>query len=459
MGHGVNLVRRGKDWWGRCPFHGERTPSFHINEASGLWYCFGCKQGGASEELFRRFEGDDWHEAVGIEPPPASKRRQVVSALEALWKLSVACWPERDKWVDRYLEERGLNGDGFGWSPDIRWVKDAASALGVTEDQLRLAGLGETRFSMGRRLLVRLERKGRLIGLAGRGDGTLGPKWVFPRGSEASVRLISKHKRRMSSGSVYLVEGAMDLEALFRAGLEAYASLGARVTPEQASDLALEWGLGSGEGWIGIDFDSDFAGLVGAAQAVCQCLKRSLPVRIRAGYGCAQSDGLDPDERIAKIGRENYEKQFALGPHGNEWLRMEYASAVRQQNLRWARTIRELVSRLEEDVIEAWNLGGLADRSFTPKRPSNGNLMEAGVRDRLLLKAAACGLAEWEEIAMKAELEAIRKVAEEAERRKVKDLEGLRVVFRDLGMERFGEFLIESFKDLEAGEELKESMK
>jgi hypothetical protein len=108
-------------------------------------------------------------------------------------------------------------------------------------------------------------------------------------------------------------------------------------------------------------------------------------------------------------------------------------------------------------VIEAWNLGGLADRSFTPKRPSNGNLMEAGVRDRLLLKAAAYGLAEWEEIAMKAELEAIRKVAEEAERRKVKDLEGLRVVFRDLGMERFGEFLIESFKDLETGEELKES--
>ena len=60
----VELRQRGTDWWGCCPFHHEKSPSFHVNSSTGLWKCFGCGEGGDVFGYVMRREGLEFPDAV-----------------------------------------------------------------------------------------------------------------------------------------------------------------------------------------------------------------------------------------------------------------------------------------------------------------------------------------------------------------------------------------------------------
>ena len=64
IGEYVQLKRKGQGWWGLCPFHGEKTPSFHVDQAKQFYYCFGCHAGGNAFQFIQNFDKSDFAEAV-----------------------------------------------------------------------------------------------------------------------------------------------------------------------------------------------------------------------------------------------------------------------------------------------------------------------------------------------------------------------------------------------------------
>ena len=135
----TDLQQRGQDFWGNCPFHDERTPSFKVNPRDKLYYCFGCEASGDVFRFVEEKEGLTFPEAVeslgeryGVEiereneDPQAEERRRRKARL---WELleRTAKFYERYLWdspkagkAREYLKQRGLSedvcgGSGWGW--------------------------------------------------------------------------------------------------------------------------------------------------------------------------------------------------------------------------------------------------------------------------------------------------------------------------------------------------------
>ena len=162
----TDLQQRGQDYWGNCPFHDERTPSFKVNPRDKLYYCFGCEASGDVFRFVEEKEGLTFPEAVeslaeryGVEvereneDPQAEERRRRKARL---WELleRTAKFYERYLWESpkaakarAYLEERGLGEDvlrrfGVGMAPSA-WdqVLTGSQRAGFKVDELLAAGL------------------------------------------------------------------------------------------------------------------------------------------------------------------------------------------------------------------------------------------------------------------------------------------------------------------------------
>ena len=66
VGRRVKLVRKGRVMWGCCPFHKEKTPSFHVNPERGIFHCFGCKESGSAVDFVMKTEGHTFPEAIRL---------------------------------------------------------------------------------------------------------------------------------------------------------------------------------------------------------------------------------------------------------------------------------------------------------------------------------------------------------------------------------------------------------
>lgn len=146
---GVRLKRNGsrQDWWGCCPFHGERTPSFVVHEAKGTYHCFGCGAHGSAFDLVMELDRVDFREAVrrladGRDLPDAAQvarqlreraaeeaeaDRAKEDAAAAMWRSARPI--EAGDLADCYLRYRGLTPPAGGWWPASlrlgRWVSKA----------------------------------------------------------------------------------------------------------------------------------------------------------------------------------------------------------------------------------------------------------------------------------------------------------------------------------------------
>lgn len=147
----IKLKRNGSrhDWWGCCPFHQERSPSFVIHEDKGFYHCFGCGAHGRAFDLVMQLDGVDFREAArriaghGPLPDLADVRRREVAQKAAEEReladkeqLAARIWAggrpiEPGDIADRYLAGRGLRPPEGGWWPPSlrlgRWVSDAGN--------------------------------------------------------------------------------------------------------------------------------------------------------------------------------------------------------------------------------------------------------------------------------------------------------------------------------------------
>jgi DNA primase len=293
------------DFWAPCPFHTEKSASFHVRDKEAVFKCFGCGEGGDVFTLCQKLEGLDFGEAVarlaadaGMEPPRANeadrrdadRRGKLYATLAAAQTLfESALRSSAGAKARAYLDNRGLNEDvrttfGIGFAPD-GWTGliDALCARGFSLAELTEAGLAKAGGRNGAIDVFRnritfpiADAQGRIIAFGGRAMAADEPaKYLnspetplFKKG-ETLYRLKPARElmAKTKAAGMVVCEGYLDVIAFERAGIPAVAPLGTALTEAQ---LALLWRFG---GAPVLCFDGDAAG----ARAARRTLDLALP--------------------------------------------------------------------------------------------------------------------------------------------------------------------------------------
>ena len=319
------------DLWAPCPFHQEKTASFHVDDRQGYYYCFGCHAKGDAIAFVRQTENLGFIEAIEVlareagMPMPAAdpraravadRRTRLVEVMDqavAFYRLQLktaAAAPARDYLARRGLADAALARFDIGYAPDSRTALTAVlQAKGVPADLILAAGLAAEpdgggapydRFR-GRILFPIRDARGRCIALGGRSlDPNARAKYLnspqtdlFDKGR--NLYNLSPARQAVGRGRPLVVaEGYMDVIALAEAGFAAVAPLGTAITEDQ---LRLMWRVAD-EPVIALDGDA--AGI----RAALRVIDLALPL-LQAGKGLRFAllpDGLDPDDLIRRQG-------------------------------------------------------------------------------------------------------------------------------------------------------------
>jgi len=327
----TSLRKRGATYTGLCPFHQEKTPSFTVSADKGLYYCFGCGEGGdivrflehmenltfaeAIEQLGERFGVPvEYEEGAG---PDAGRKDRETRLLLALEKA--ATFYQRFLWETEggrgardYLEKRGLGEEvcrtfRVGYSPD-EWggLHRRAAKEGFTDRELDEAGLlvrqaGKTydRFR-GRLMFPLVDRRGRVLGFGGRTLRDETPKYLnSPEGplyqkGHLLYGLYQARRAIAEADEVVVVEGYTDVLGLVQAGVRnVVASMGTALTDAQ---IGLMMRFTSNVTFM---FDADRAGI----EAMLRSGELARSHALRPMVAVLPS-GRDPAEVAVQGGRE-----------------------------------------------------------------------------------------------------------------------------------------------------------
>ena len=322
------------DWWACCPFHGEKTPSFHCEDKKGRYHCFGCGVSGDHFRFLTELDGLSFPEAVAqvadmagvalpAPDPQAARREKERASLSDVMELATSFFqtqlqtPEGAK-ARAYLRDRGLSGKTIetfrlGFAPDGRnLLKEYLASKGVEKQQIEACGLvvhgpniavSYDRFR-DRIMFPILNSREKVIAFGGRAMSPDNPaKYLNSNETELFHKgqvlyNFSRARRAVQSnnGTVVAVEGYMDVIGLFQAGIEnAVAPLGTALTEDQ---LELLWRMAPEPV---LSFDGDEAGLRAANRAADLALAGLKPGRsVRFAM---LPEGQDPDDLVRDSGR------------------------------------------------------------------------------------------------------------------------------------------------------------
>ena len=331
----VRLQKKGANYFGLCPFHNEKSPSFSVSRSKQMYYCFGCGAGGNVFTFLMEYENDTFPEAVkaladraGIRLPEADAseeekreqgRRSRLLAVnkEAAKYFYFQLRARQGEQGLSYLRERKLTDEtihrfGLGFAnktPDdlIRYLK----SRGFPEELIREAGLANTDEKHGmydkfwNRVMFPIEDiNHRVIGFGGRVMGDGKPKYlnspetpVFDKSRNLYGLNFARSSRK---GNIILCEGYMDVIAMHQAGFDqAVASLGTAFTPGQAGLLKRYTKE------VLLSYDSDGAGVKAALRAIGILKEAGLSGRV-----IRLDPYKDPDEFIKNRGAEAFQERI-----------------------------------------------------------------------------------------------------------------------------------------------------
>lgn len=267
----VRLQKKGSSYFGLCPFHNEKSPSFSVSRQKQMYYCFGCGAGGNVFTFLMEYENLTFVEAVqmladraGVELPKmeyskeAKERADLKSILLEINKAAAQYYyvqlkSEQGRVGYTYLKNRGLSDDtikAFGLGFSNKSNQDLYQYLkskGYREEHIRQAGLISTDERNGvydkfwnRVMFPIMDVNSRVIGFGGRVMGDAKPKYLNSPETpvfDKSRNLYGLNRARSSKKPYFLLcEGYMDVIALHQAGFtNAVASLGTALTPGHAT--------------------------------------------------------------------------------------------------------------------------------------------------------------------------------------------------------------------------------
>ncbi len=331
----VRLQKKGANYFGLCPFHNEKSPSFSVSRSKQMYYCFGCGAGGNVFTFLMEYENDTFPEAVkaladraGIRLPEAdaseeekreqSRRSRLLAVnKEAAKYFYFQLRARQGEQGLAYLRGRKLTDEtihrfGLGFAnktPDdlIRYLK----SRGFPEELIREAGLANTDEKHGmydkfwNRVMFPIEDiNHRVIGFGGRVMGDGKPKYlnspetpVFDKSRNLYGLNFARSSRK---GNIILCEGYMDVIAMHQAGFDqAVASLGTAFTPGQAGLLKRYTKE------VLLSYDSDGAGVKAALRAIGILKEAGLSGRV-----ISLEPYKDPDEFIKNLGAEAFQERI-----------------------------------------------------------------------------------------------------------------------------------------------------
>jgi DNA primase len=334
----VSLKKTGATYKGLCPFHGEKTPSFHVNRDKGFFHCFGCGVGGdvikfielhekvgfaeAAKILAQRFgialpelEAGDEQRANAVEREALLKVHEAAAAFFRQQLASNAGARIRRQVSDRGISQATSDALGLGYAPNSREILKAALLKeGFSQSLLLRAGLlvqrddGTAIDRFRNRLMIPICRDtGSVIAFGGRAiDRDQQPKYlnspetpIYSKGRMLYGLNLSKAAMRQG-GFAVLVEGYFDFAQVYQAGFQAVvASCGTALTPPQAQQLRRFTGK------VVLSFDPDAAGQGAAAKSCEMLVAEGFEVNV-----AVLPAGDDPDTFVRKHGAAGYAERL-----------------------------------------------------------------------------------------------------------------------------------------------------
>ena len=383
----VALTPKGGSYWGLCPFHGEKTASFHVLPDRQLYHCFGCGKGGGVISFVMELENLPYVDAVrllakraGMEFPErdmdeSSRRKR--ARLLALNKEAARYFhsqlhsPVGREGLD-YLRRRGLSKGimtrfGLGFAPES-WdsLIKAMAQKGFDKRDLLDAGLAVSNQKGGiydrfrnRVMFPIIDLRGDVIGFGGRVLGDATPKYLNSPDSPVfnkSRNLFALNLAKTTKlGRIVLTEGYMDTISLYQAGFDcAVASLGTALTADHAKLLSRFTKE------VVICYDSDTAGVQAANRAIPLLEKTGLKVRVLRVTGAK-----DPDEFIRKFGPDAFSRLLDQSENYVEYnlrqIQSKYDLSDPVQKTEFAREAAGMLAGLDSPVEREVYAGQVAD--------------------------------------------------------------------------------------------------
>lgn len=378
----VVLRKRGKEFVGLCPFHDEKSPSFTVNQAKQMYYCFGCGAGGNAFKFIMELEKRSFSEVVldlaktyqvqvkTVEPEHRQELQRQISLREQLYEISALTakfyehalrQPQGQEPLAYLKSERQLSEEtiqqfqlGYapqGWETLYSYLVEQKHYPAQLVEQ---AGLIVPRKSGGsgyydrfrNRVMIPIrDTQGRVIGFGGRSLGDEQPKYLnspetelFDKGKTLFALDTAKIAISKADQAV-VVEGYFDAIALHAAGIcNAVASLGTALSLNQVRQL-LRY---TDSKQIILNFDADKAGTQAAERAIGEIEKLAYQGEVQLRV-LNIPDGKDADEFLKTYSPEQYRELLKKAPL---WLDWQLQKMLINQDLKQADTYQQITKKI-----------------------------------------------------------------------------------------------------------------
>lgn len=390
----VKLQKKGSSYFGLCPFHNEKSPSFSVSRKKQMYYCFGCGAGGNVFTFLMEYENYSFVEALryladraGVDLPEqeyseAERRRADEKAVlleihkRAAQFYYVQLKSSQGEQAMAYLRGRQLGDDtikafGLGYSSKFsNTLYQFLKSKGYADDMLAKSGLitmdekhGPHDKFWNRVMFPIMDANNRVIGFGGRVMGDAKPKYLNSPETlifDKSRNLYGLNRARTTRKSYFLLcEGYMDVISLHQAGFtNAVASLGTALTAGHASLIKRYVQE------VYLTYDSDDAGTRAAL--------RALPILKDAGITAKiirMEPYKDPDEFIKNLGAEAFEERIEKARNGFmfslEILEKDYDLKSPEGKTGFLNEAARRLGRFEEEIERNNYIEAVAEKYHT----------------------------------------------------------------------------------------------
>lgn len=384
----VQLRKQGSNFFGLCPFHDEKTPSFSVTQDKQIFYCFGCKKGGNVLTFLMELEGYSFFESLsalaqrsGIDLPKTSFNRDeslspdnqnALSAYDWLTKLyhHILRHTKEGKEGLDYLQSRGIHEETIdeyqlGFAPHVKdFTLEFLEKKGFHQQFLIKNGIltlqednNVTDRFRGRVIFPIKNHIGKTIAFSARALQGQEPKYLNSSESDLFQKgrilynfdLAKRHIRKQSE--VILFEGQMDVISAYQSGIKnVVATLGTAITESQAKLLNRYVNT------VIICYDADHAGIEASYKAAN--LLRKIGCNVRIAH---LTNNLDPDGFIKKFGPEAFEDQVIKASDTfihffMRYIKKDYNLSIESDRIQYIKNVLQEVAKVNSSVEQEYYL-------------------------------------------------------------------------------------------------------
>ncbi|MBQ7265685.1 MAG: DNA primase [Firmicutes bacterium] len=383
IGNSVKLTRRGTGkYFGLCPFHREKTPSFSVDERKQLYYCFGCKAAGSAITFLMRYEGLTFADAMkvladrigynlpqgraeDVQKAELKKRMYQMHKTVARYYYDVLNSPAGEK-AREYLDKRQINNAtrrhfGFGFAPD-EWtsVYEMLKKEGYEDSDMERSGLIKKASSgnyidtfRDRLMIPIIDVFGNIVAFGGRYLDDRKPKYL----NSPETLIYSKsftpfnlnNAKNKIIKDIIIVEGYMDAIMLYQAGFKNVVAASGTAINEKFASVIRKYGEN-----VVLLLDNDEAGQRAAMKAIPILSGSGLNVRV-----LRVTDGKDPDEFIKAEGAQAFADLLMRSQNQVvfrcEQARGKYNFAILDEKIAFTKEVASIMKEVNSGVeLEAY---------------------------------------------------------------------------------------------------------